>query len=430
MNRYDITAFGAVADGNTVNTRAIQAAIDACVQGGMVYIPKGIFASGAVFLKSDMTLYLEEGAMLLGSGDIKDYPLYKYRFEGREQLCHASLINTVDIRDYNLYNGYISPEDRHYERLKNITIEGAGTIDANGTLLRRLELDAGIGIRGRAVVLRNVDNVTIKGVTICHSPAWCLHTIYCNNILLENVHIRTKFAADGSPYDVHNGDGFDPDSCRNVTVKNCLIESQDDCIAIKSGRDEEGRSVGIPTENVTIKDCTFKYGFGVAVGSEMSGSVRRVLVKDCTFENTYSFGSVKAPRGRGGVIENITYENIRHTNMSLEHQDCKWFRGALYVDQFYSHDEFDLDKPEEFNEGTAAIRDITFKNIELETIAGNAIYLAGLPENYLKNISLINVKAKGKYGMTAYNIDGLKQSEVTVEATEGNAITIKNVTEA
>ena len=99
MNIYDITEFGAVGDGVTPNTAAIQAAIDACQVGDKVYIPAGIFLSGSIFLKSDMTLYLEEGATLLGSGNMEDYPLYRYRFEGREQLCHGSLVNTVDIRD-------------------------------------------------------------------------------------------------------------------------------------------------------------------------------------------------------------------------------------------------------------------------------------------------------------------------------------------
>lgn len=431
MVTYDIAEFGAVGDGKTLNTAAIQAAIDACGEGDRVLIPEGIYVSGPIFIKSNMTLYLEEGATLLGSGKMEDYPLYRYRFEGREQLCHGSLINSVDIRD-------MQPEDAAYEtgyiaegdkRLKNIFIEGKGTIDANGTTLRKQMLEAKVGIRGRALVLRNVDNLVIKGVTIRHSPAWCVHTIYCKNVVLEDVTICTKYGADGTRYDVHNGDGFDPDSCQNVVVRNCVIESQDDCIAIKSGRDEEGRRVGIPTEHVLVENCTFRYGFGVAVGSEMSGGVRHVLVRDCVFEDTHSLGSVKAPRGRGGVIEDVVYENIRHTNYKAEHKDCKWFRGAILVDQFYSHAEFDWSAAEPVTEGTALIKDIVFRNIETDTKAGNAIYLAGLPERYLENIQLINVTAHGKTGMIAGNVKGLVVENLQVIADEGERICLKNCAE-
>ncbi len=445
MSTYNIKDFGALGDGVTLNTAAIQAAIDACDKNGRVVIPRGTYLCGPIFLKSDMTLYLEEGATLLGSGDMADYPLYRYRFEGREQLCHASLIQTADIRDmtgenavresavredtFSFYGeaawetGYIAEESK---RLKNITIEGKGTIDANGSALRRQMLDAGIGIRGRAMALRNVDNLVIRDVTVRHSPAWCVHTIYCRNVLLENVTICTKYAADGTRYDVHNGDGFDPDSCKNVTVRNCTIESQDDCIAIKSGRDEEGRRVGISTENVLVEDCTFRYGFGVAVGSEMSGGVKNVLVRNCIFEDTHSLGSVKAPRGRGGVIEDIVYEDIRHTNYKAEHKDCKWFRGAILVDQFYSHAEYDLNEKEPVGEGTSLIKNIVFRNITTATKAGNAIYLAGLPEQYLENIQLINVNAHGKTGMIAVNIKGLMTENLQVTADEGDAISVKN----
>lgn len=427
MRDYNILEFGARPDGESVNTREIQAAIDAC-QGGRVVIPAGTFVSGALFLHSDMTLYLEEGAVLLGSGETEDYPLYRYRFEGREQLCHASLINSSDIRDLEWdgshgASGYLEGG----RRLKNIVIAGSGTIDGNGSVLKRKELQENRGVRGRTVALRNVDGLSISGVTVRHSPAWCVHVIYCTDVTLKNVTICSKYAADGSRYDVFNGDGFDPDSCRNVTVEKCVIESQDDCIAIKSGRDEEGRRVGIPTENVVITDCIFRYGFGVAVGSEMSGGVRHVLVRDCVFEDTHSLGSIKAPRGRGGVIEDIVYKNITHRNQNAEQKDCKWFRGAVYIDQFYSHDVFDTENKETPDGGTPLIRDITFENVTTETAAGNAIYLVGLPEQCLKDIRLVNVTAHGKTGMTAANIEGLVMENVTVAADEGEAVTERNV---
>ena len=393
--RICITEYGAVSGKNTVNTLAIQAAIDACPENGCVVIPEGVFCSGALFLKSNMTLYLEPGACLLGSINTEDYPLMTYRWEGRETLCYASLLNTKEGKQ------------------ENIRIQGSGTIDANGMVLFQKEMAEKKGARGRAVCLRNVDGIQISGVTIRQSPAWCLHLIYCDNILIEQVEIHTKYSETGDLYrDIFNGDGIDIDSCRNVVMRDSLIASQDDCIAIKSGRDEEGRNVGLPTENVTITNCIFRYGFGVAMGSEMSGGIKNVIVTDCRFEDTYSFASVKAPRGRGGVIEDITYKNIEHYNHSLEHRDCRWFRGCLYIDQFYGEEIFDAGRKATVTDGTATIRNILFENVKTETVAGNGIYLCGLPEQPLEQIRLKNVKVSALHGIYVRNVVGLEMEEV------------------
>lgn len=412
--RFDITAFGALGDGAHMNTLVIQSAVDACTPGGRVVIPPGTFLTGAIFLKSNMTLYLEEGAVLLGSPYAADYPLLQYRWEGREHICHASLINAGNKGEGKLHD---------------ITIEGGGTIDANGAHLKRDEQSRGQGERGRAMALCHTDGVYLKDITVRQSPSWCVHLIYCQNISINQVKVHTKYDENGRKYkDINNGDGIDPDSCKNVYIFHSLISSQDDCIAIKSGRDEEGRQTGIPTEHVRVTNCRFRSGFGVAVGSEMSGGVRDVLVRDCDFEDTYSVGSVKAPRGRGGVIENICYENCTFRNHSLEHSDCRWFRGAVYIDQFYSYETFDADKAEAIGEGTSVIRNITFRNIKLETFAGNAVFMAGLPERKLENIILENIQAKGRYGLKAYNIKGLSMKNVQVEALEGEACQYRNVT--
>lgn len=396
MAIFNITDYGAKPDG-TVCTKEIQAAIDACDKGGTVVIPEGCFVSGALYLKSDMTLRLEKGARLLGSSDIADFPIAGYPFEGLDQLCYTSLINTSNAL------------------FKNITIEGEGVIDANGAALFAAEMSENKAKRGRAVCIRNTENVTIKGVTIRQSPSWGLHIIYCKNVLLENIEVHTKYDENGNQYEgIYNGDGIDIDSCGDVVIRNSLIASQDDCIAVKSGRNEEGRRVGIPSVNVTIENCVFKSGFGVAVGSEMSGGVRDVFVKNCKFENTHSIASVKAIRGRGSYIKNIHYENCSLVNNNTEISDTKWFRGALYIDGFYGDDVSDPNIPSEINDGTPEVDGIHFKNITARTIAGNAVYFCGLPERHFKNIYLENVKAHGKYGMIVKNIDNLKTIDVDV----------------
>lgn len=400
MSIFNITDYGAVSDGKTVCTKAIQRAIDLCDKNGVVYIPKGEYISGAVFLKSDMTLYLEEGARLTGSGDIRDYPLMGCPYEGLDQLCYASLICTDG-----------APH-------KNIAIDGKGVIDANGVVLFHAEMSENRGKRGRAVCIRNTKNVTIKNVTIRQSPAWCLHLIYCDNVVIDNIEVHTKFDESGNRYNIFNCDGIDIDSSKNVSITNSLIASQDDCIAVKSGRDGEGRRVGIPSENITIENCAFTSGFGVAVGSEMSGGVRDVFVRNCTFDNTHSIASVKAIRGRGAFVKNIHYENCSHVNRSTEYGDTQWFRGAIYVDGFYGNVEFDADFPADMDEGTPVVDGIYFKDITVDTAAGNAVYLCGLPEKPFKNIYLENVKAHGKYGMKVKNIDNLQLINTEVSEDE------------
>ena len=395
MSVYNITAFGA--QSGELSTAAIQRAIDICNNGGTVLIPKGNFISGAIFLKSNMTLRLEEGACLTASQNTDDFPIMTYPFKGREHLCYASLINTDS-----------APH-------RNIIIEGKGTIDAGGSFLYRAELDENKGKRGRAVCIRNTEGLYISGVTIRNSPAWCLHLLYCQTVSITDVKIHTKYAEDGTRYKLHNGDGIDIDSCRNVQIKDCLISSQDDCIAIKSGRNEDGRRVGIPSCDITIEDCKFTSGFGVAIGSEMSGGVENVAVKNCTFENTYSIASVKAIRGRGGYVKNISFENCTHFNHSQEYKDCEWFRGAIYIDGFYSHKEFDPDKKEPVDEGTPCVDGILLKNLTSETVAGNAVFLCGLPEAPFKNVRLENVKARGRSGLIKHNLQNAEfiNTEIT-----------------
>jgi polygalacturonase len=372
-----IRDFGAVGDGKTLCTAAIQQAIDLCPAGGEVLIPEGSFVSGALFLKSKMTLRLAKGARLLASTDTKDFPLMTYRFEGREQLCYASLINTSGAP------------------MEDITIAGDGTIHGGGMPLYTAERAENLGKRGRAVCIRNTNGLTIRGVTIRQSPAWCLHLIYCEDIKIEDVKVFTKYDEDGSLCDMFNGDGIDIDSCARVQIRDCLIGSEDDCIAIKSGRDVEGRRAGIPSKDILIENCRFISGFGVAIGSEMSGGVENVTVRDCVFENTFSVASIKPIRPRGGYVRNITYERCTHKNMSLEHEDCLWYRGAIYMDAFYAQEEFDPDTHRPIDEKTPTVENIAFKDIDSETIAGRGVFLVGAPECPFKGVRFENVRVKG-----------------------------------
>ena len=299
--------------------------------------------------------------------------------------------------------------------MHDVRITGHGTLCASGKALFQQELRDKSIARGRALFIANTDRVYIEGVTIRESPAWCLHLLYCTHATINDIQLHSKYMTDGSVIGIYNGDGIDPESCVDVNIVNCTINSQDDCIALKSGRDAEGRAVGKPTERVRITNCRFHNGFGVAVGSEMSGGIRDVLVQDCTFTDSFSVGSIKAPRGRGNVVENVLYDTCTLLNHNEEHHDCKWFRGGINVDMFYSVEDIDCHTPYPIDEGTPTFRNITFQNIDLETVGGNAIYISGLPESHIEKLILRNIHAKGKSGMHIHNVKDLVIESVSVE---------------
>jgi len=228
---------------------------------------------------------------------------------------------------------------------------------------------------------------------------------------------------------LHNGDGIDPDSSSDVYIFNTMIAGQDNCIAIKSGKDAEGRRIGLPSENIRITNCCFTSGGGIAIGSEMSGGVKNVYVRDCVFKNAKIMATIKALRGRGSIAENIRFEDIKfvNTDNNPAFKPTKWSRGVINIDHYYSVEEFDPQTKFPFDEGSPVFRDITFKNIYIEDKSKYPIYMTAVPESPLKNISLENIDAKGRYGFIANNIDGLKLRNVTVKADEGVDYCFKNV---
>ena len=286
--RYNILDYGAKNDPLFTNTKAIQAAIDACAEGGTVYIPQGTFLSGALFLKSNMTLYIEKGGVLKGSVAPEDYlPMILNRFEGWELSTYASLLNAGAL---SRNGGYT---------VKNLRIAGSGTIAGGGKQLGDAMVKAsGIRSRGRLICLMNCQDVSISGVTLTTPPSWTLHYIYSNNISCHGLTIITT--------GIHNGDGIDPDSSTDSYIFTCTFNTGDDCIAIKSGKNPEGFFVAKPTKNIRITHCNFINGHGISIGSEMSGGVSDVLVQDCKAGNLLNGMQIKATKERGGYVRNVT----------------------------------------------------------------------------------------------------------------------------
>lgn len=296
---FNVLDHGAVGDGVTKNTKAIQEAIDACTPGGTVYIPAGSFVSGALFLKSHMTLHIAKDGILKGSPDVDDYrPFIRNRYSGWEMDTFASLLNAGTLAHDGPCN------------VSHLTIRGEGVISGGGAALGKAMLDAeGYYSRARLICLMNCKNVNIQGLALDNSPSWTLHGIYCKNVTCHGLTITSE--------GIRNGDGIDPDSSAEFYIFDCSISTSDDCIAIKSGKNPEGHRIGRPTENVRISHCKFR-GHGMSIGSETSGGVRNVTVRDCEIARDDLNGlQIKVPIERGAYVRNIRVVNCRLSQIKI-----------------------------------------------------------------------------------------------------------------
>lgn len=354
---FNVLDYGAIADDKTINTIAIQKAIDACSKGGTVYIPKGKFLSGALYLKSDMTLLIEKDGVLKGSKEIKDYlPFNLNRFEGWEMETFASLINAGKLERSGSYN------------VSNLSIMGEGTISGGGSALGNAMIKAnGIRSRGRLFCIMNGQNINIQGLNIENAPCWTIHYIYSDQVTLHDLNIVST---------ARNGDGIDPDSSTDSYIFNCDFSTGDDCIAIKSGKNPEGYYVGKPTRNIRITDCNFIRGHSLAIGSEMSGGVSDVFIQDCKIGNLLHGLQIKATKDRGGYVKNVIV------------RDCELLKVTLYTAVNYN------------NDGEAApvlpqFSDMEFSNLDLTKAKPNEVLIDvnGFEDeqNYTKNILFKNI---------------------------------------
>jgi polygalacturonase len=307
---FAVTNYGAKGDGVTDSTKAFKEAIDAChdAGGGRVVVPAGVFMTGAIQLKSNVDLDLASGAIIRFSTDPKSYlPVVFTRYEGTEVMNYSPFIYALGQ--------------------ENIAITGAGTLDGQASKSvwyswkqipdprelvdmgnRNVPVDQRIFGEGRHLRPNFIQpvrcrNVLIQGVHITDSPMWVMNPLYCTNVTVDSVTVACR-----GP----NTDGCDPDSCTDVLIKDCHFSDGDDCIAIKSGRDVDGRRVNIPSRNIVIQNCVFQDGHGgVTVGSETSGGVEDVFAEDCHFDSPNLDIAMRLKSGmtRGGVIQRIFIRN-------------------------------------------------------------------------------------------------------------------------
>jgi len=409
---YNVEDYGAKGDGIAINTKQIQNAIDECSQmgGGRVVVPSGEFVSGSLFLKDNVELHLFAGARLIGSPEFSHYPPIGGRWEGVERLVYSSLLTALDA--------------------KNISVSGSGTIDGNGAPW--WEANKGVrAARRKAELFRREDenppdaplkwprprvmnfyrcvDVEISGITIIDSPSWTIHPVYCENVLIDGLTIR-------QPYHSPNTDGIDPDSCKNVRILNCYISCGDDCIAIKSGYNEDGRRVGRPSENIVIANCVFLRGRGgVTIGSETAGDVRNVTISNCVFDGTLRAIRFKSGRGRGGVIENVLAQNL--VCVGIE-------EAAISITARYGTRDFSYREP---GVSTPTLREISIDSVLVDGAVIGA-EIVGLPERDLKNIRIRNAQFRNtKRGFVAKMVSGLELSDISVSNEIGESFVFEQV---
>lgn len=320
---FNVTKFGAIGDGKTLSTEAFKKAIDECSKrgGGRVVVPAGEFLTGAIHLKSNVNLHVSKDATIKFSTDPKDYlPIVHTRWEGMELMHYSPFIYA-------------------YEQT-NIGITGEGTLDGQGKAMfwkwhgnpryggdpkvisQRPDRDklykmmqdgvpveqrifgAGSYLRPQFIQPYKCKNVLIEGVKVVDSPMWEIHPVLCENVIVRKVWISSH-----GP----NNDGCDPESCKDVLIEDCTFDTGDDCIAIKAGRNEDGRRLNVPTENIIVRGCTMKDGHGgITVGSEISGGVRNLFAENCRLDSPdlWTALRVKNNASRGGKLENFYFRNI------------------------------------------------------------------------------------------------------------------------
>ncbi|MCM1163774.1 MAG: glycoside hydrolase family 88 protein [Muribaculaceae bacterium] len=306
-------------------TELINKVIDRCSAegGGRVIIPKGTWLTGPITLKSNVNLHLEEGATLLFTSDLKEYPLVYTRWEGMDCYNYQPMIyafeqENIAITGKGTVDGGASNDNWWrmcgatkfgYEFNTGIISQRIGRPilmewNENGVPLEERKMGDGYGMRVQLVNPVKCKNVLIEGVTLLRSPFWVIHPLFCENLTVKDVHIQN---------DGPNGDGCDPESCKNVLIDGCFFDTGDDCIAIKSGRNRDGRLAATPTENVIVRNCQMKNGHGgVVVGSEISGGFKNLFVENCVMDSPEleRVIRIKTNSCRGGIIEDIFVRNV------------------------------------------------------------------------------------------------------------------------
>lgn len=410
--------FGAVGDGKSANTSFLQAAIASCPSHGRIIIPEGTYLTGPLFLKSNITIELKKGAVLLGLKERKYYPIlkgsingtkkdfYLGSWEGNEADSFASLITGINI--------------------ENVNIIGSGTLDGNSdynTWWFKAK-EKRIAWRPKTVFLNSCKNILMEGITVKNSPSWTIHPLMCEDLKFINLNIQ-------NPFDAPNTDALDPESSKNVLILGNNFSVGDDCIAIKSGKIDISKKNPVPSEDIHIRNCKMEFGHGaVVIGSEMSSGVKSVFIEKCIFNSTDRGLRIKTRRGRGskGIIDNINIKNVKMNKVQT----------PFAINSFYFCDadgktKYVWDKEKlPVDERTPYIGNINIENVVCKDTKVCAAFMYGLPEQKINEVKIKNVfvefdeNAEEGYADMMSFLDPMKRNGMYFNNI--NSLNIKDVT--
>ncbi|MDC7238880.1 MAG: glycoside hydrolase family 28 protein [Spirochaetales bacterium] len=403
MNQIDITALKGE---DQSYTEAFKKAFEICRKqgGGTVHVPPGKYISGPIEMCSNSTLHLDAGAEILFTTNRDGFPLVAGRWEGKVMDCYMPLI--------------------YGKGLENVSVCGRGVLNGQGAgwwkPFKAGELDHP---RPRFISFEDSERILIEGIKLVDSPSWTVTPVNSRNITIHNISIR-------NPADSPNTDGINPDSCSEVRISDCHVDVGDDCITIKSGVEQNPDR--IPCQNISITNCTLVRGHGgVVIGSEMSGSVRNVVISNCIFNGTDRGVRLKSRRGRGGVVE-----DIRISNLIMDDVMC-----PVVMNLYYFCGEGGKDKkvwdPAAYpvDEGTPAFRRISINGLTARNARSAAMFLNGLPESPLKELNFSDLRihmasgAEPEYPAMRDKLEPMTGEGVIVEYVEDSSfrdVTVEN----
>lgn len=376
MKVFDVTKYGAVGDCNTLNTKAIQKAIDECTKGGKVLIPAGTFLSGALFLKSDMTIQID--GTLRGSDDANNYPLTSKRFPY--------------YMTGNNYMGLINAYTEKYGSMSNVRICGSGTVngssDVVGSIIgRNTKLgdnqtaacgkDAG---RADMITVKGVDGLYIGGLTLVNSADHVIFISYAKNVTVKGITVTT--------FDIRNADGIDLATSDTAYIFDSFFDTGDDCINFNAGVGADGVKENVPDNNIRVFNCLTKRGHGGVVFGSFTGAwIQNVLVEDCVFDGTDRGLRFKTNKSHGGGARDVLCRDIIIKNIAKD--------AAIYFDSSYPPSNYPSAGPGRF-------KNITVKNITCINPKKYGIYINGLSELPHMNLSFSNISIDDAKSVGAY----------------------------
>lgn len=404
---FNIKDYGATEGGNEKVTEAIKSAIEDCANngGGKVVIPAGKWLTGPIHLKSNINLHIEEGAVVEFSQAFEDYlptvfgVLAGIRVFSPSHFIYAYKCQNIAITGNGTLNGH--GEAWWYMKKAQPGMEDLMVKAKNlRPVTERVYDKASDGVRPRLIQLVECENVLIDGLNIFNSPSFNVHPVWCKNIIIRNLSISAEKNS-------HNTDGIDLEACKRGLVENCTVSTEDDILCLKSGRAPDAWQVGIPCEDIEIRNCRSAGGHGaITIGSEVSAGIRNIWMHDLEFQSPEMGIRIKTMNGRGGYVENIDFENIKFIGAR---------RSGISISMRYKDEP--LDDHSAPKENMTRIQNISISNVSC-TECKKCLDLVGEIGYEMKNIHLSNVNISGKEPMTVENVQNLTMENVSINITE------------